>query len=90
MADTNGRISMDVTETCWTTVSVDVNEALLKECGCTDLVDLRNKIRTGVIDLWSLDPKWEDPYDSRVEYANYECATAIDRTGKELEVPDDW
>ena len=89
MADTDGKIVVDVTETCWTSVSVQVNAELLEEFGCADITEFCRKVRSGEINIFDLEPDWDSPYDSEVQDVDYQFAIALDAEGKKVEVPDD-
>jgi hypothetical protein len=90
MADTEGLITVEVTETCWTTVTVRVDEELLEEYGCADIIEFCRKVRTKEIHIFDLHPEWDSPYDSEVQDVDYQFAKALDAKGNELEVPDDY
>jgi hypothetical protein len=82
-------ITVDVTETCWTTVTVRVDAELLEEYGCADIPEFCSKVRGGEIHIFDLEPEWDSPYDSVVQDVDYQFAVALDADGNELEVPDD-
>jgi hypothetical protein len=88
MTDTDGMISVDVTETCWAKVTVQVDAALLGEHGCADITEFCLKIRSGEINIFDLNVNWDEPYDSQVEDVDYQFAAAFDAEGNQLEVPD--
>jgi hypothetical protein len=79
MTDKNedvGYIDIEVTETVWSTITINVNKKCLEEYDCANLREFRDKIRLGDIDPFALDPTWNDPDESHLQDYEYGDAEA--------------
>jgi hypothetical protein len=80
-----GEIEIEVTETTWSTITLNVSKDDLVAHDCANLREFRDKVRTGEIDPFMFNPTWNEPYDSSLEDYDYGDAKAFLPDGIELE-----
>jgi hypothetical protein len=68
-------LEVDVEERTWAKLTVRVDDALLSEYGCKDAAEFGEKVQSGDIDLWELDPMFQTPFNSEVEEVYYDTLT---------------